>query len=211
MDPYQETFNTWNKIAGLYEEKFMDLDIYNASYDAFCELLNQTTPKVLELGCGPGNITRYVLAKKPEIILDACDVAPNMVALASKNNPGATVFELDVRNLSQLKKKYNAILCGFCVPYLAPNDCEQLLKDCRKLLVSEGLLYLSYVNGKQEASGFQTGSSGDRAYFYYHEKETLESILKQNSFHVVRNFEIVYSRKEGQVEVHSALIAKKTD
>lgn len=32
--PYQETFETWNKIAGLYEEKFMDLDLYNQSYDA---------------------------------------------------------------------------------------------------------------------------------------------------------------------------------
>lgn len=30
---YKETFEIWNKVASLYQEKFMNLDLYNDSYD----------------------------------------------------------------------------------------------------------------------------------------------------------------------------------
>ena len=56
MDKYKETFKTWNKVASLYEDKFMDLDLYNNTYDYFCELVKDNA-KILEIGCGPGNIT----------------------------------------------------------------------------------------------------------------------------------------------------------
>jgi hypothetical protein len=31
MDRYKETFETWNKVASLYQDKFMELDLYNDS------------------------------------------------------------------------------------------------------------------------------------------------------------------------------------
>ncbi|WP_236010765.1 hypothetical protein [Flavobacterium chungangense] len=40
MDRYKETFETWNKIAKLYEDKFMNLNIYDETYDFFCSFLN---------------------------------------------------------------------------------------------------------------------------------------------------------------------------
>ena len=79
MDSYQETFNTWNKIALLYQDKFMDLDLYNESYDSFCELIPKQQASILEIGCGPGNITQYILTKRPDFIIEGIDVAPNMV------------------------------------------------------------------------------------------------------------------------------------
>lgn len=45
MDKYQETFNTWNKIAEAYQDRFMNLDLYNETYDAFLDLLNKKTPR----------------------------------------------------------------------------------------------------------------------------------------------------------------------
>lgn len=44
------------------------------------------------------------------------------------------------------------------------------------------MLYLSFVEGDYENSGFVTGGSGERAYFYYHNLEYLENELKANSF-----------------------------
>lgn len=41
MDRYKETFETWNKVAIRYQEKFMDLDLYNESYDLICNSIQK--------------------------------------------------------------------------------------------------------------------------------------------------------------------------
>lgn len=74
MDKYQVTFETWNKIAALYQEKFMTIDLYNDSFDQLCELLPLKNAKLLKVGCGPGNITQYLLSKGPDIKIIATDV-----------------------------------------------------------------------------------------------------------------------------------------
>lgn len=86
-DPYNVTFTTWNKIAETYEKKFMDLDLYNDSYDLFCANIIKQNPNVLEIGCGPGNITRYLLSKRPDLTIEGLDIAPNMIELAKKIIP----------------------------------------------------------------------------------------------------------------------------
>ena len=58
MDRYKETFETWNKMASLYQERFMDLDLYNETYDFICNAVVKEKAKILEIGCGPGNISR---------------------------------------------------------------------------------------------------------------------------------------------------------
>jgi len=37
MDRYQETAQTWNKVAKLYQEKFMNVALYNDSYNVLIE------------------------------------------------------------------------------------------------------------------------------------------------------------------------------
>jgi len=36
---YSESSKTWNKVAALYQDKFMDLDLYNGTYDFICSSL----------------------------------------------------------------------------------------------------------------------------------------------------------------------------
>ena len=47
MDKYQETFQTWNKVAEIYQDKFMNLDLYNDSYDVFLDLILKTDSSIL--------------------------------------------------------------------------------------------------------------------------------------------------------------------
>ena len=100
-DHYKETFETWNKVALLYQEKFMHLDIYNSTYDAFLGSLPKSST-VLEIGCGPGNISRHLLSERPDLQLLGTDIAPNMLQLAAANNPTATFLQLDCRGNSSI-------------------------------------------------------------------------------------------------------------
>lgn len=159
MDKYKITFETWDKVASLYEEHFMDLDLYNDTYDAFCKAIENPNPKILEIGCGPGNITKYMLSKRHDFDLEGIDIAPNMIELAKKNNPNAVFRVMDSRDIDQLKTKYEGIICGFCIPYLSKSDCSKLIKDTKNLLPEKGVLYLSFVEGDYVKSGFQSRSS----------------------------------------------------
>src|SRR4030095_12586476 len=110
MDRYQETIESWNKHASLYQQMFMDLDIYNETYDFVCNNLLQNDPNILELGCGPGNITKYLLSKRPDFNITGIDVAPNMIELAKANNPTANFIVMDIRQINQLPAKFEGII-----------------------------------------------------------------------------------------------------
>jgi 2-polyprenyl-3-methyl-5-hydroxy-6-metoxy-1,4-benzoquinol methylase len=69
----------------------MDLSLYDESYDDFCQLLQKKNASILEIGCGPGNVTKYLLGKRPDYKIHATDAAPSMLALAKINNPTAKV------------------------------------------------------------------------------------------------------------------------
>jgi len=208
MDKYRTTFETWNKIAQLYQDKFMDLDLYDDTYDFFCTLVGESASSLLEIGCGPGNVTKYLRAKLPKIKIHGIDVAPKMIELAKGNNPSASFEVMDAREIHLLEAKYDAIFCGFCLPYLSKEDIAKLISDASELLSVEGYMYLSCIEGAYEASAFQTGSSGDQAFVYYHDEEQLQVVLEMNCFEVTKVYRKIYERGEDE-EVHLILLAQK--
>ncbi|CAN5572288.1 class I SAM-dependent methyltransferase [soil metagenome] len=208
MDKNKITATTWNKIAVLYQEKFMDLDLYNDSYAAFCEKL-KAQASVLEVGCGPGNITRYLLANRPDLKILGTDLAPNMIELARKNNPTAEFRELDAKSLSSLTQVFDGIMAGFIVPYLSREECNQLLKNAYQLLNEDGLLYLSFTEGNYDDSGFLSASTGDQTYFYYHSPEEFKELLIVNQFTLVHSSKVLFKRLSGSEETHIILMAVK--
>lgn len=211
MDKYQTTFKTWNKIASLYEEKFMDLDIYDRSYDEFCAHVLRKNSTILEVGCGPGNITKYILTKRPDFKLLGVDIAPNMIELAKKNNPSASFSVMDCRQLDDLEGNYDAIMCGFCLPYLSKTDCSKFIHDCGNLLVDDGVFYFSFVEGDYDKSGYQKGSTGDKSYFHYHRLEYLTKELKANNFVVSKILNESFEKSDESIEIHSIIIARKAN
>jgi cyclopropane fatty-acyl-phospholipid synthase-like methyltransferase len=209
VDSYKTTFETWNKVAQSYQDKFMDLDLYNDTYDLFCELVEKKNSKILEIGCGPGNITKYLLSKRPDFKIEGTDIAPNMVKLAAINNPTADFKILDCREIHKLDGKYDAIVCGFCLPYLSKEDCAKLIKDTSLLLNSGGIFYLSAIEGDYKNSGYETGSSGDSCYVYYHEENFLSGLLKNNNFSLVNVSRKYFAHSSHKSTSHLILLAKK--
>lgn len=209
MDRYKKTFDTWNKVALLYQEKFMDLALYNDSYDGFCSSMQTIHPAILELGCGPGNITRYLLSKRPDFKILATDVAPGMIELAKLNNPAAHFKVMDCRALDKLSEKFDGIIGGFCIPYLSKNDCIKLLRDCYQLLNKNGCVYFSMMEGDYHKSGFESGSTGDQVYIYYHQEDYFRKALIENNFKLLHFIRIENIKNDGSKQPELVFIAKK--
>lgn len=209
MDKQQETIKTWDKVAKLYQDNFMDLNYYDHTYDHLCSLLKPNA-SIFEIGCGPGNITKYLLNKSREYKIDGIDTSPQMIELAKANNPTASFSVMDGRYLDAISKHYNAVVCGFCVPYLSEDDCAKLFRDCKRILLPGGVLYLSFMEGAPSLSGYKTGSSGHKMYFYYHELNTIRTQLETNGFKEIQLYHIDYPKKDGIADIHTVLIAQRS-
>lgn len=210
-DRYQITFESWNNVASAYEAYFMDLDLYNDTYDTFCQLIDRPDARVLEIGCDPGNISRYLLRQRPHWRLLGIDVAPNMIALAQVHNPTAEFEQMDCRDIASLTPGYEGIVCGFCLPYLAMPDCEKLLDDCSHLLLPDGLLYLSTIEGPYQRSGYETGSNSQhQMYVYYYPEDYLQHQLSIRGLQTLDLVRKTFEKKTGELSTHLIWIARKT-
>jgi trans-aconitate methyltransferase len=210
MDRNLDAINTFNRNAALYNERFGQLDLYNDTYDLFCALLPQRHSRVLDIGCGPGNITNYLLRKRPDLRITGIDLAPNMLSIAQKNNPTAHFELLDCRELRTLNEKFDAIISGFTIPYLSKEETAQLLCDCEQLLNPGGVFYFSLIEGKYENSGYKYASNKvDRSYVYYYNSVKILSCLSQSNLELVQNMDFEWQNSEGNTETHLVFIARK--
>lgn len=187
----------------------MELDLYDDTYKRFCDLLPTPAASVLEIGCGPGNITRRILTINPDLKILATDISKNMVDLAKRNNPGIEAQVLDCRYLKDFDTKRERIICGFTIPFLSKIDCTNLIANCSLLLKEKGILYLSFVAGDYEKSGFKTATKGDRVYFYYHKLNKVKQDLALNHLVVVDIYNKDFSKSDGESETHTVLVAMK--
>jgi len=209
MDRNKETFETWNNIASIYQDKFMKLDLYNDTYDYICNSITKQKAKLLEIGCGPGNITKYLLSQRPDFDIFGIDIAPNMIEFAKKNNPTAKFAVMDSRQINRLETKYDGIIGGFCLPYLSNTESEELISHSYDLLNENGLIYLSFVEGDPAKSGFKVGSGG-RVFFHFHNLDDLKKQLIRTKFDEIETFKVKYKVSETEFDIHTIATAKKT-
>lgn len=185
MDHSKNSVSIFNKYAREYQDKFMDVSLYHDTFDIFCDSIPKIGAEILELACGPGNITKYLLNKRPDFKILGTDLSENMLTLAKKNNPGAVFQLMDARAIHLLNHQYDAIMVGFCLPYLSKKEVFKLISDSNKILSSDGILYISTMEDDYSRSGFRKGSQGDEIFMYFHEVDYLTQSLLDNNFVVV--------------------------
>lgn len=209
MDNSEKAAEIFNRHAMQYAEHFMGFDNYNFSFDVFCNAIEKQGASVLELACGPGNITRYLLSKRPDLQILATDLAPNMLELAKKHNPSIETKVLDCRKFLSLNKKFDAIMCGFGLPYLTKEEAKQFIRDASEVLNSHGVLYLSTMEDDNKNSTFKTGSSGEAIYMNYHEAVYLTETLKKNGFEILDLQRKDFTNHDGSIAIDLMIVAVK--
>ncbi len=183
---FDVSVSRFNEFAHEYANRFVSAESYADSLNRFCSLIETKQPHILELGCGPGNVTKFMAQQFPECRMIALDLAPKMLEIARKEIPEVDFRLMDVRNISSLPHKFDAVLCAFCLPFLSGADARKLISDSANRLHSGGVIYISTMEGGSERAGFETTSfSGNsEIYFNYHLKEDLESSLIENGFDI---------------------------
>lgn len=209
MDKTKIAVGLFNKLASEYQNKFMDVSLYQDTFDVFCAVLKKQNAKVLELACGPGNITKYLLSKRPDLKILGTDLAPNMIALAKQNNPAAEFELMDCRNIHKLNKKYDALMCGFCFPYLDRQEAEKLINDAAVLLNEGGVIYISTMEDDYANSTFKKGSTGEEIFMHYYLERDLSPLLIKSGFKINYIQRIKSEMADGGAVTDLIMIAQK--
>lgn len=211
MNRNETTLKTWDKLALQYQNKFMNLDLYNATYDLFCDAITNENASVLEIGCGPGNITKYILDANPNYKILATDTAPSMIELGKINVPNAQFQLLDSRDVLELDKTFDGILSGFVFPYLTKEECIEFITNSIQLLNKNGVLYFSTIEDEYSKSEIQTSSDGQfQMQVYYHQEDYLVKALVENGFKTLSISRINYEKSAGIFAIHLVIIAQKS-
>jgi len=206
------TATVFNTYAKIYENKFMNLDIFHDTYDSFSGYLSNENSAILDIGCGPGNVTKYLLDNNPKLNILGIDIAGKMLQLARKNNPSANFKLIDCNSIQNINSSFDGIISGFCIPYLSKEEVNTFIKNAYQLLNTNGVLYISTMEDSYENSKFVGPSSGDNEsmYTYYYPEEHLKNELLTNGFELLKTVRKKQQTKNNNLEATDiVLIAQK--
>lgn len=211
MENFELSVQRFDEFAEEYASHFDNVNGYIEHLSHFCNLIKSDNPIILELACGPGNVTRFLKDRFPESRIVALDLAPKMIEIARKALPDVDFRVMDVRAISEFQEKFDAVMCSFCLPFLSKAEAAKLIGDCSDCLVSGGVLYLSTMEGDETRAGFETTSfSGDaEIYFNYHPQIDLERAFVQSGFEIRQIKLQDYFEPDGSVTTDMIFIAIK--
>jgi ubiquinone/menaquinone biosynthesis C-methylase UbiE len=200
--------DNFSKVAGLYRDKFMNVSAYQRGLDLFCAGI-VTNGRVLELACGPGNMTRYIIDKRPDLDIYSTDLSEEMLALAREANHRVSFGLMDIRDIKTLNKQFDGIICAFGLPYISKSDSIKLIADAAQHLNTNGMLYLSAMEDDYSKSGIETSSAGRTVYVYYHQENYLRDALLSEGF-TITDTEHRNSESGSKKVVELMLVAKRS-
>ena len=204
----QTNLDSWQELAERYEAIFASERRYDASYEAFGALL-PTGARVLEAGCGPAFLLRYLAARRPDLQLHAADGAPAMLALVRQRLPQASVHLCDLSQPEQLPAgPWQALALPFCISYLPEAATFALLHAVWQQLAPGGFLYLSFTAGSPQRSGEVRGSTGHAMHFYFYHAATLKALLRKQGWELLFEERLRYYRRR-QSETHVLWVWQK--
>ena len=109
----------------------------------FHYLPNEFQPsRILELGCGTGNLTKAIRGKWPAARITAVDESAEMLRLTVKRVGGENLEALEARfeSLSFATGSFELITSSLALHHLPENDFRKLLSDCGEWLTTGGYI-----------------------------------------------------------------------
>ncbi len=204
------TIETYNMSAKSFENKFMNLDLYKDHLNSFCKLLKPGS-KILDLGCGPGNVAKFLCELNQDYTIVGIDLSKEMITLARQNVPqNSVMFKIrDIRDIEIEETTYDVVIASFCIVHLENNETKNLLTKISKMLRKNGMLYISCMEGTK--SGFETTSFSDEGniYFNYYTEEFLTHILEKNQFKILEINKQNYPENDGSMTTDMFFFACK--
>ena len=142
-------FNIWNFWADKYDklwvQKYSLKPTRNYIIKALSKYIKNDEIKVLDLGCGTGELIFELKNKFNNLEVTGIDFSEKMIEISKKRNPSAKHLKMDASELNVLDTKYDIIVCTHSLPYY--KEPKNVFKHLNNLLSDEGKLLIGFASG----------------------------------------------------------------
>jgi len=138
-------------VAEHYATEFFE-ELKRKPFD--CQLLDQFAETVrragtvCELGCGPGQVGRYL--KDRGVDMCGVDLSPQMVKVAARLNPDISFSQGDMLALHFPDESLAAIVLFYSIIHIQREDVTRALKEMYRVLTQNGKVFLAFHGGAGE-------------------------------------------------------------
>jgi SAM-dependent methyltransferase len=151
-DPLLDSIRaSYDTVADEYATRLLDelagKPIDRALLDCFAEL-TRGRGRVLDVGCGPGQIARYLHDRG--VTVDGLDLSPQMVARAAASHPGIRFAIGDLFALPVESGSCAGIAAFYAIVNTPPARLPAICRELHRVLAPDGLLLLSFHLGAEQ-------------------------------------------------------------
>lgn len=150
-EPQSELEASYDRVAENFAEEFcgeLERKPFDRELlDGFAESLRGEGP-VCEIGCGPGQIARYLRDRGVEMC--GVDLSREMVKLARRLSPDIPFEHGDMLELDVPDAALAGIICFYAIIHLGREDAPRALAQMHRALRPGGRLLVSFHGGEGE-------------------------------------------------------------
>lgn len=152
----------WDTLHTSYERERI---IYDDWLELFDRAIEQCKTPIIDLGCGSGNDTKYLIERGKKVI--PCDYSTQAIENIKKNFPEVERTEcFDMRNGLPFEDNFTSIIIAdLSLHYFSKEDTRKLLDEIKRVLKKDGIL-LFRVNSVNDVNhGAGQGEEIERHYY----------------------------------------------
>lgn len=193
------TQTSYDQVAAEYAEKFKD-EMDHKPFDRDC--LDRLAREVgdlgpiCDLGCGPGQIARYLHRQGVETL--GVDLSPCMVAEAQRLNPDIHFHQGDMLCLPDAGHSWGGIAAFYCIIHIPREQVVDALREMKRVLKPGGMLLVTFHIGDEIKRLDEWWEKPVNLDFAFYQPDEMKTWLQEAGFELE---EILVREPNPEVEV----------
>ncbi len=173
----------FDRLASDYAGRYFGLRDYDRHLDRLLALLPGRA-RVLDVACGPGGASAYLLERRHDLAITGVDRAPNMLAEARVRVPAARFVPRDCLDLAGLGAPFDGALQMFLLSYLDDAAAAASLAALHAELAADAPLLLATISARHDETRVVRASTGDALRMWFRTPDTIHALLTAADFEI---------------------------